>query len=234
VAAAFGLAFPQCPGSVTNPTSQMLASVGAHVADVEAKVQQFQSGDTFVPATLVTILVGQYDVIDAFNAVVSGTLTRTDAMTQVGALGKRLSAVVNGVAHGGTGARVVYSTIPDLTLSPWGRALSSDNQALLSALTANFNTEFRASVVNDGRYVGLILAEGELTNVTSNPGTYGVTEVASPACTATLPNCSTATLQSTAASSSTYYLWADGTRPGPAFQTHFGAVAASRATNNPF
>ncbi len=234
LASDFGLAFPQCPGSVTNANGKMLAAAGAKVADVEAQVLQFRSGDTFVPETMVTVAVGQYDVLEAFQAVQAGTLTLDAAKTQLTALGKRLATVVNEIANGGSGSRVVYSTVPDLVLSPYGRALSSGDQGTLTALTSHFNTEFRSGVTNDGRYVGLVMAEAQVSYVTNYPGSFSVTDVSTAGCTAALPDCTTATLQSAASSSSTYYLWADNTRPGPAFHTRFGAVAVSRARNNPF
>lgn len=234
LASDFGLAFPQCPGSITNANGKMLATLGAKVADVEAQVLQFRSGDTFVPETLVTVAVGQHDVLEAFQAVQAGTLTVDAAKAQLTSLGKRLAAVVNGIANDGSGSRVVYSTAPDLVLSPYGRALSSGDQGTLTALTSHFNTEFRSAVTNDGRYVGLIMAEAQVSYVTNYPGSFSVTDVSTAGCTTALPDCTTATLQSAASSSSTYYLWADSTHPGPAFHTRFGSVAVSRARNNPF
>lgn len=234
VASTFGLAFPECAGTVSKPTSVMRAAVGAKVADVVTQVQQFQATDTFAPPTLVTLLVGQYDVLDAYNQVLAGTLTRDAALTQVSNIGMRLAALVNNVANTGSGARVIYSTIPDLAKTPWGLTLDSTYRTLLTDLTNKFNTDFRFNVLNEGRYAGLVKADAEIETLITYPSVYGVTDVVTAGCTAALPNCTTATLQSAAASSAIYYLWADSTRPGAAFHIRLGTSAISRARNNPF
>ncbi len=236
LASNFGLAFPECPGSVTSPNGKNLSAVGAKVADVVSQVNQFLAGDTVSSSTLATLLVGQNDIQEVFAAVRASTMTQAAALSELATRGRTLGALVNRLANGGSGARVLYATVPNLVLSPWGRALSSDEQNLLTTLTQAFNTEFRASVTNDGRYVGLLLAEAELQSITNYPGSYSVTEVTQAGCltTAVLPDCTTATLQSAASGNGYYYLWADSTRPGPAYHARLGAVAVTRARNNPF
>jgi phospholipase/lecithinase/hemolysin len=218
---------------------------------------------------VVTVMAGVHDVLDAYIAFDSGGLTREQALAQVGAAGARLGALVNRMAAEGAGGRVIYSTIPDIGLSPYAIAQKAaktdiDRQQLLIDLSAKFNERLRLSVINDGRYVGLVTADEQLQVMARYPASYGVANAVDAACdvsqydgqgdsetvadqagvysafaialpaTQQVIGCSTLTLASAAAGSASTYLWADDLRPSPAWQVRVGAAAVSRALTNPF
>jgi hypothetical protein len=242
VADGYGMLFPECnPNAVATTVAVMKASVGAKVADVAAAVAAFQATSVFTPQTLVTVMAGQHDILAAYAAYNAGTLTRAQAKTQVTAVGKTLGALVNSMANQGSGARVLYSTPPNLGYSPYAtaevtRTGDTDRATLLKELTIDFTEGLRLQVTNDGRYTGLITAD-ELTISMTDPTkllAYALTNTADAACTTALPACTTATLVSGAAGVGTAYLWADAQHPGVSFQSRVGIAALNRARNNPF
>jgi hypothetical protein len=217
--------------------------VGAKVADVAAAVAAFQATSVLTPQTLVTLMVGQHDILAAYTAYNAGTLTRVQAKAQVAAVGKTLGTLVNSMANQGSGARVLYATPPNLGYSPYAtaevtRTGDADRAALLKELTIDFTEGLRLQVLNDGRYTGLITGD-ELTISMTDPTKLlvnGLTNTAEAAClsSAPLPTCSTATMVSGAAGVATTYLWADAQHPGVSFQSRVGIAALNRARNNPF
>ncbi|MBP8271967.1 MAG: hypothetical protein KAX42_08840 [Sphaerotilus sp.] len=242
VADGYGMVFAECnPNAVATTVAVMKASVGAKVADVAAAVAAFQATSVFTPQTLVTVMAGQHDILAAYTAYNAGTLTRTQAKTQVAAVGKTLGALVNAMANQGSGARVLYATPPNLGYSPFAtaevtRTGDADRQVLLRELTLEFTAGLRLEVINDGRYAALITAD-ELTISLSDPTKMvanALTNVVDPVCTTALPGCTTATVASGAAGVGTTYLWADAQHPGVTFQTRVGIAALNRARNNPF
>lgn len=242
VADGYGMVFSECnPTAVASPAGVMKASVGATVADVVAAVSAFQASSTFTPQTLVTVMAGQHDILNAYKAYDAGTLSRALALSQVSAAGKALGALVNNVANQGSGGRVLYSTPPNLGYSPFAaaelvRTSDADRVTLLKELTLAFTAALRLEVVNDGRYAALITAD-ELTISMSDPTkmvSYALTNIVDPVCTVALPNCTTATMAAGAAGVGTAYLWADAQHPGVSFQSRVGLAALNRARNNPF
>ncbi|MEY4909943.1 MAG: hypothetical protein RL260_3661 [Pseudomonadota bacterium] len=242
VADSYGMVFAECnPNAVATTVAVMKASVGAKVADVAAAVAAFQATSVFTPQTLVTVMAGQHDILAAYAAYNAGTLTRAQAKTQVAAVGKTLGALVNRMANQGSGARVLYSTPPNLGYAPYAtaevtRTSDADRATLLKELTIDFTEGLRLEVTNDGRYAGLVTAD-ELTISMSDPTkllAYALTNTADAACTTALPACTTATLVTAAAGVGTTYLWADAQHPGALFQSRVGLAALNRARNNPF
>lgn len=242
VASGYGMVFAECnPNAVATTAAVMKASVGAKVADVVAAVAAYQATTVFTPQTLVTVMAGQYDILDAYTAYNAGTLTRAQAKAQVAAVGKTLGALVNTMANQGSGARVLYATPPNLGYSPYAtaevtRTGDADRLALLRELTLEFTAGLRLEVINDGRYAALITAD-ELTVSLSDPTKMvanGLTNAVDAACTTALPDCTTATMVSGAAGVGTTYLWADAQHPGVTFQARTGIAALNRARNNPF
>jgi phospholipase/lecithinase/hemolysin len=271
VAASFGLTFAECGGTAGSANAVMKAAYGARVSQVAAQFAAFNATDVLNPTTLVTVMAGMHDVLDAYSAYDLGSLSRDQALAQASDAGTTLGNLVNRMANNGAGGRIVYATMPDLGLSPYAIAEKAahtdiDRQQLLTDLSARFNERLRLTVINDGRYVGLVTADELLQFMAKNPGTYGFTDWTSAACVTTkvqfdgsadsdlagiysapfntiYPNesderrvigCSNLTLVSGAAASNSTYLWADGRRPGAAWQAQLGSAAISRARNNPF
>ncbi|MEX8494658.1 hypothetical protein [Sphaerotilus sp.] len=242
VADGYGMVFPECnPNAVTGAAGVMKASVGAKVADVAAAVAAFQATSTFTPQTLVSIMAGQYDILAAYNAYGAGTLSRALALSQVSAAGKVLGALVNTVTNQGSGARVLYSTPPNLAYAPFAtaevlRTGDADRATLLKELTLAFTAALRLEVVNDGRYAALLTADELTISMTDSTkmASYTLTNVVDPVCTTALPACTTATMVAGAAGVGTAYLWADAQHPSVSFHSRLGLAALNRARNNPF
>jgi outer membrane lipase/esterase len=242
VASAYGMVFKECnPGGVTTLAADMQATAKARVADVVRAAAPLQGA--FTPETLVTVMAGQHDILDAYAAYDAGTLTRAQAKAQVTAVGKTLGALVNTMANQGSGARVLYATPPNLGYSPYAatevtRTGSLDRQTLLRELTLDFISGLRLEVINDGRYAALITADELALSLadTTKLAANALTNVVDPACltTAVLPNCTDTTLVSDAGGVASRYLWADAQYLGVTFHARVGLTALNRARNNPF
>src|SRR6185295_7548963 len=66
VATPYGLVFPQCNAgttAVTSPSSRIRAVAGAKVADLAGQIDGQQAVSTFDSKDLVTVLIGQNDVL---------------------------------------------------------------------------------------------------------------------------------------------------------------------------
>jgi hypothetical protein len=205
----FGMAFTACPGSGLTVNGVMAASAGATVDTIDAAIsaQQTTNAAFFVPTTLVTVQGGLHDVLSAY-ATFKLNSNRDAAIQLLVDKGGQLAAAINRVTNAGSGARVIYATVPDLGYSPQaitdqagnatlGTVCAIDCKALLSELTAAFNSAMRtglyrrlsddrvftaatgrAGVLNDGRYAALVTFDDTLRSM-ANPAfsvvTYGLT-----------------------------------------------------------
>ncbi|MFM2342601.1 MAG: hypothetical protein RLZZ592_2254 [Pseudomonadota bacterium] len=243
VASGYGLVFPECNTSgVLTTSAEMKAKAGAKVADVVSAVAAYQASTGFARTTLVTLMVGQNDILEAYSSWVAGTLSRDQAKAQVAARGATLGALVNTITASGNGGRVLYATPPNLGYSPFAASEvassgSEDRRTMLRELTTSFIEAMRVVVTNNGQYAALITGDELLVSMatTTTLSTYSLTNNTDPACTVTpLTSCTVSTLVSGAAGSGTTYLWADLQVPGPNWQARVGSAALSRARNNPF
>lgn len=188
LASSFGLTFAECGGTAGSATAVMRAAYGARVADVTAQFAAFDATDVLNSTTLVTVMAGLHDVLDAYAAFDSGALTRDQALAQVAGQGVALGNLVNRMADNGSQGRIVYATMPDLGLSPYAIAEKAahsdiDRQQLLTELSARFNEKLRNQVINDGRYAGLVTGD-ELLQAMVKYGTssYSLGNVVTPSC----------------------------------------------------
>jgi len=246
VAAAFGLAFPECKGNVAAPASRILAAKGATSADVKTQIDGLLAGDSFRNTDLVTVLAGSNDILAQY-ALYDGT-NEAALSTTLEAAGAALAAQVNRVALGG--GRVLISLVPSLGLTPFAIAESADpakgtgRAALLGRLTVAFNDGLRGNILNDGRKIGLLLTDELFTSMVRFPGSYSFVNVTLPACvgatgTAPVLTCTAATLRPadttvTTAATALNYLWADNIQPAYGGHIRLGQLAESRARGNPF
>jgi outer membrane lipase/esterase len=231
VAEVFDLAFPQCPGENTAPTGVMLATNGAKAADIQAQVDAVAA--SFTEDDLVTMLVGANDIIELYAQF--PTRSEDDIGAELRARGRTWGAQINRVAQAGPAVLVV--TVPDVGKTPFALAEESANAgraALLTRLTDQYNAGMRLEIINDGRMIGLAFGDLEVQNIVRFPGAFGFSNVTEAACLASapLPNCTTATLVTDA--DAINWLWADDRHLSPGGHNRLGAIAASRATNNPF
>lgn len=234
VASIYGFVFAECnPLNVASPQAVMRAQAGARVADLATQVDTQLAAGGVGGRTLVTVMAGANDVLDLY-ALYPDT-DRSALLTQARARGTALAAQVNRLV--GAGARVVVSTVIDLGLTPYALAekaahTDTDRAALLSGLTTEFNAGLRTAVLNDGRFVGLVLADEMVQALVRAPSAFGLGNVTAAACNAALPDCSRNTLVSGADPAT--WLWADDLRLAFNAQNRLGILAVNRARNNPF
>jgi hypothetical protein len=234
VAAVYGLVFPQCPGSVSDPVSRIYAANGATVADISDQIDQHLSNGGFAGGDLVTVLAGANDVVAQFQQYPAVGEDQLSANLTVS--GAALAAQVNRLA--GYGAKVLIVTIPDMGLTPFAgdRSVGSTdgNPALLTRLSTKFNDALLSNLLNDGHKIGLVQLDEYLkaidTAALRGQGSFNNTTQA--ACTVALPKCTTNTLVADAINSA--WLWADSRHLGASGQASLGSLASTRAQNNPF
>lgn len=239
-----GLVFAPCnpgPTLVTNPSSRIRATFGAQAADLSAQIDAQIAESGFVPGDLVTVLVGANDVLNQYAQYPA--VSETQLTANVTAAGIEVGQQVNRLAD--LGAKVIISTIPDVGFSPYAiteRAahIDTDRQQLIIRLTKSFNDSLRATLVNDGRRIGLVLMDELVEAVAKFVGLNGFTNSTTGVCdlsqSAFVPpsilDCTNLTL--IAGGSPTAYLWADDRHLSAGGQLSLGNLAATRARNNPF
>ena len=240
VALPYQLTFSQCNNGTTpvaSPTSRIRAVPGAKVADLAGQIDAQQTEGAFTSKDLVTVLIGQNDVLAQYAQFPA--VGELQLIANVEAAGAALGEQVNRLA--GAGAKVLVSTIPDLGLTPFAIAertghTDTDRAALLTRLSARFNASMRATIINDGRKIGLVLLDEYLQIVVRVFNGGGFTNVIDVACDTskapTLLDCTPQTLVTGAGVST--YLWADTTHLSAGGQQALGALASARAANNPF
>ena len=239
LATTFGLVFPQCnPSNIATTQGLMYATVGAKVADLTVMIDKHFATSTFGPKDLVTILVGSNDVFELFAQF---PIQSSDAvLTAVRARGTTLGQQINRIAN--ANGRVIVSTLPDLGLTPFAQVKHTDETdsarsariALLSNLSNEFNVAMRLTIINDGRLIGLVLADETTQAIAKFPSAFGYANVVDPVCltTVAVQDCTINTL--VANGSGDTWLWATDRLLSPAGQQRIGLLAVTRARNNPF
>jgi outer membrane lipase/esterase len=235
LANSYGLNFPQCAGGATVTNSRILATPSAKVADVKNQIDQFLTTDRFASNDLVSVLVGQNDLWAQY-ALYNGS-NETSLIAAMEAAGVLYAEQVNRVAN--AGARVIVSTMPDQSLTPFALAqkaanTDTDRAALIKRLMSAFHLKLRTTLINDGTRIGLVLADELTQQIVQFPANFSYTNTNTAAClsTAVLPNCTSATLVSGADPSG--WLWSDATHFSAGGHSRLGEAARVRATGNPF
>ncbi len=233
LAAAYGFVFEPCKGTQTEFKAVSRAGVGAQADDVAAQVDAQINAGGFKPDDLATMLVGVNDVLALYAQFAiqgEGDLTK-----ELEARGKRLAQQVNRLV--GLGPRVIVITIPDVSYSPYAKAealahTDTDRRALLARLVYAYNASIRLNILNDGRYIALVLGDEQVQAMNVSPASFSLTNVADAACTTALPDCTADTLVTGATVTS--HLWADDRHPGATWHSQVASLAAARARSNPF
>jgi hypothetical protein len=235
VANQFEFVFEQCnPGGATTFKATMRAAPGALADDLKTQIDHQIANGGFTAKTLVTVMLGANDVLDLYASRYPQE-TEEQLAAELRARGERLAQQVNRLVE--LGARVIVSTVPDLGITPYALQqkelhAGTDRAALISRLTAAFNGRVRVNILNDGRFVGLVLADETTQSIARFPSAYGVSNATSAACTTALPACTTQTLVEGGSSSA--WLWADDRHLAYGGQARLGTLAVSRAVGNPF
>lgn len=228
VADGYGFGFAECPVGTGAQKAVSRAAAGATVASMAGQVAaQADLG----PGDLVTVLLGANDVKALYaESLTPGTRARAALVADARSRGVTLGQQVNVVTD--RGARVLLATVPDLGLSPYGVAQGAAGAALLTELGRALNDGLRVTMVNDGRKIGLVLADELVQAASSNPGSLSLVNATAAACSAALPACTTTTLVAGADAST--WLWADDTWFAHGGHKQLGSLALTRARNNPF
>lgn len=234
VAASYGFVFAECnPGFQPDTNARMLARAGAKADDVTAQVEAQVAAGGFRDKDLATVLVGANDILELYSQYPARS--EASLLADARERGRRLALTVNRLVN--LGVKVVVSTVPDMGLTPYGKAQKRafediDRALFLSNLTAAFNEQLGVSVVLDGRFVGLVQADLQFQAIERSPFSFGIGNNTTPICTVALPQCTTATLI-TGGDPATF-LWADDTRPAQAGHAQLAQLAVDRARRNPF
>ena len=228
LAGIYGYGFEQCPVGTGDQKAKSWAQVGARASDLVSQVDA-QAAVGFATTDLVTVLVGSHDVIDLYQQYPAKSEAEVLALARQ--RGEVIASQVNRMV--GLGAKVIVSTVPDMGLSPYALAQGPSGAALLSSLSLALNGRIRVNIINDGRYVGLVLADEFVQTASKASFLFGLTDVTSPACTVALPECNSKTLARTDYLPVTW-LWADDRRLATGGHRQLGVLAESRARYNPF
>lgn len=234
LAGQYGLEFAECnPDNVVDPKAKMRAVVGARAADLAGQIDAHVTAGGFGDDAMATVLLGANDILALYEDF--PTRGRGELQAEARNLGQVVGVQINRLVD--RGVRVIVATVPDQGLTPFALAEKAantdvDRAALLKSLTAEFNAGVRTTIVNDGRFVGLILGDEMVQAMVKSPASFSLSNVTSAVCTAALPGCSSDTLITNG--NATTWLWADSRYLGPNGQQRLGLLAASRAANNPF
>jgi hypothetical protein len=229
LAFAYRMGFAECPlAGVNEPRAFIRARPGAKADDLRRQVDAQEAAGGFTGTDLVTVLAGANDVMELYQQYPGKS--DVELIAQARQRGELIAGQVNRLVS--LGAKVIVSTVPDLGLSPFARTQSAAGATLLANLTAALNGRIRVNILNDGRYIGLLLADEFVQTASRAPGLYGMTDSTSAACVVALPDCTTQTLISSNGPET--WLWADGSRLATGGHKQLGALALTRAQRNPF
>jgi phospholipase/lecithinase/hemolysin len=127
--------------------------------------------------------------------------------------------------------------MPLMNLTPYARQQALDRPGVpvlnaLSDFSQAFNTAMRVTIVNDGRFIGLVELDAILNAGVNNPSRYDLSNVTQAVCAVALPDCDTNTL--VAGGDAATWLWASELWMGPTAHLNLGNFARGRANGNPF
>ncbi|NML13655.1 hypothetical protein [Azohydromonas caseinilytica] len=240
LASHFGMSFAECPGTGAGKAVSR-AAYGAKVADVQAQVSRFLSGDAPVEKDLVTILVGTYDVLEVYQGWKAGAVDEAAAVGLIKARAEVLAAQVNRLVK--AGPAVLIATVPYMGASPYAVSEGGDAPRRLQVLTTAFNDALQSGGTGEGaskglafygltgKDYGLIQVGTSWIKAIAESNDAGTRERnATPVCQQSgteLLQCTTGTLNANANVND--WVWADPTRPGYQFQYQLGQRAISMA-----
>jgi phospholipase/lecithinase/hemolysin len=159
-------------GALTIPIVQQIASHNTRT--VNGFTTGFGGGD------IVFVFGGNNDVFVQAGLVGAGAITPTQAGAAVAQAATELAALVKDEILAKGAKRVAVMTLPDSAATPYGASLSADGRALLTGLSAGFNTALLAAL--DGSAAKIIDARALSAAVQASPSTYGITNTTTPAC----------------------------------------------------
>ena len=260
LATTYNFVFAECNYTGAPVTAFNYATAGATVAVAVGQVNAWLSqGNSFGSTDLVTVMAGQNDIIEIYEAYKlkgdTSQAAQDQAVTEALNRGKALAALFTNVITNSSNskARALYVVIPDVGKTPYGLS-QSDGGALLSRMTfgvgdnyEGFNLGLRNNIANNGRSLGLVDGYNLFYNLVNNTSNYaqnnGIYDVTNAGCLesswpaknigdpAAWCNSITKINNSVA---DTYYLWADDKHFGVSPHLLLGERARALAQNNPF
>jgi outer membrane lipase/esterase len=220
--ASFGIALDRCNPNNVDTRAITRGAPGAKAADLEAQITAQLNAGAPSPKDLFLVMIGLNDIIERFEAGANCG----DA--ELRSRGQRVAQQVNRLAA--ADVRTILVTVHDVGLTPYARSRNESDR--LTCLTADFNARVRVDILQDGRFIGLVLADDLTQAMTRVPGAFSLSNVTDAACAAASPDCTTATLVSGASAGT--HLWADDRHFGPTAHANIASFATTRARNNPF
>lgn len=222
------------------------AAHGAKVAELQTQVSYHRS--ELHDGVLVTIMIGQNDILEVYDDVVNHPANESSATSTLDARGRAAAAVVQSVLN--TGAKVVLALTPDLGESPMATALDATGKARLKAYTVAFNNALKfgmgSTAAQDGRHFALVESDLFTNPITRSASYVHGTALCNMAGTFKRPDgtavgvndsdyayrlkyCNANTMVTNGSVAT--YMWADDTHFAPAGHAQIGSLAASRVYN---
>ncbi len=172
----YGLVFAECNPNNLTATAQMRAKANAKVEGTNGVVQQVDEflaatpGNAAVPTDLITMMAGTNDILELYDRVTNSAnpapLSQAAAVAEAKRRAVVFAAQIDRLTNrSNTLGRVMYSTVPELGLTPFGLSKPLGDQTLLNLLTTSFNDEMRLNVDDNGRSRGFLNTSQQFRNV---------------------------------------------------------------------
>ena len=194
VTAAEGIGNPNGNGINGTSPAPMTVPMVTQVADHLTAFTSFSGDD------IVFVFGGNNDVFVQFQTFLQSqvsagrevpqgvAVTPELAIANVRTAATELATLVKNEIIAKGGKRVAVLTLPDSAATPFGAGVQAqagaEARALLSLLSAEFNSALVAGL--SGSSARIIDARAMNTAVQASPGTYGLTNITTPACNATI------------------------------------------------
>ena len=236
----YSLVFAECNPANATATAQMRATAGAKVADLATAVDAFLAASAPVPTDLITMMVGTNDIVELYTSVSSSAITQNAAVAEAARRGELFGVQINRLTNSkNKQGRVMYSTVPEVGLTPFGVGKSLADQSLLNSLTTSFNNAMRSTVDINGRSNAFLDTAQRFRNIIDfvrkgkSVSSSNVTNVTVAACLdpVNLLTCTNNTLVSGA--TSTDHIWAGNINFSAAGHILIGNDAVDLATSLP-
>lgn len=180
-----GLGFNSACPSDARTGAKTYAAAGAKVVDVVAQIDAHLN--EMNGSTMATVLAGQNDVVEQYDALYATATVPTEPAIQAATLlladrARGLGQAVNRIAD--RDARVLLATLPDLGYSPKVNG-DAAKQAVMTRLVRAFNDGLFSTGgvrINDGHYIGFVKWFEQSRNIASNPTAYGLFDGTTAVC----------------------------------------------------
>jgi outer membrane lipase/esterase len=215
---------PDAAGSSATPT-------------IKEQVDAFLAANTPGANDLIILQGGVSDIIVQMQAFIAGTQSQDQMLANLKQAGLDLADQARRLKAAGASHIAIIGAY-DLSFTPWG--IATGKQALLTAASTAFNNALLVSLVNEGKDMLYIDAALLFNLMATNPASYALINVTSPACTSVDPGpgigvgagqvnsllCTTTTI-ATGVDYSTF-LWADPVYPTPTGHARFASFMFTR------